>query len=122
MIYFYPQDIEMVKMVWEECLPKAYLDYLKQPENFELLYSDKLTFKQVKNIVGHYILKPAAWKSLIDYFSSYHVIYQYVYSHLFPKTFANKAGFQKKVQFSRCLENWSRKRKMDGTNLGILSL
>ena len=36
--------------------------------------------------------------------------YQYVYSHLFPKTYANRAGFQKKVQFSRYLERWNRKK------------
>ena len=113
MTYFEPTDIEMVQMLWEECLPKSYLDFIRQPENFELLYSNKLTFKQVKNIVGFYMSNPSNWKELVACFHKYHGIYQYVYSHLFPKTFANKAGFQKKVQFSRCLENWSQKKKME---------
>ena len=113
MTYFDPKDIEMVKMLWEDFLPKTYLDFLKQPENFELLYSDKLTFKQVKAIIGIYMMHPGAWKDLIAYFHKYHVIYQYVYSHLFPKTFGNKAGLQKKILFSRCLENWSQKKKME---------
>ena len=113
MTYFDPKDIEMVKMVWEECLPKTYSDFLKQPENFELLYSDELTFKQLKAIVGIYMMHPGAWKDLIAYFRNCHVIYQYVYSHLFPKTLANKAGFQKRVQFMICLENWSQKKTME---------
>ena len=113
MTYFDPKDLEMVKMLWEECVPKTYSDFLKQPENFELLYSDELTFKQVKAIVGIYMMHPGAWKDLIAYFRKCHVIYQYVYSHLFPKTLANKAGFQKRVQFIICLENWSQKKTME---------
>ena len=53
MTYFDESDIEMVKMLWEERLPNSYLQHLKKPENFELIYSEKANFKQIKNVVGH---------------------------------------------------------------------
>ena len=112
MTYFDPEDIEMVKMLWEMCLLDSYLNYLKKPENFELPYSEKITFKQVKDIVGQYICIPQCWRELSACFKQKHVILQYVYSHLFPKTYANKLGCQKKIQFRRCLASWNEKKKM----------
>ena len=66
MTYFDSADIEMVKMLWEECLPESYLNYLKKPEKFELIYSEKVTFKQIKNIVGQYMSISNNWKELIS--------------------------------------------------------
>ena len=45
--YFDVQDREMIKMLWEECIPRGYYDFVKRPENFELLYAEKLAFKQL---------------------------------------------------------------------------
>ena len=111
MTYFDIQDREMVKMLWEECLPQRYYDYIKQPENFELLHSDKLTFKQVKDLIGSYFYVPGAWKKLAEIFKKYHAIYQYMYAHLFPKTYSNRAGFAKKIQHKMCLESWRAKKR-----------
>ena len=93
--YFKESDINMVKMLWEECLPDSYLTYLKRPENFELIHSEKVNFKQIKNLVGVYMRTPENYRELIVSFQKYHDIYQYTYAHLFPKTYSNKAGFQK---------------------------
>ena len=113
--YFHIQDREMVRMLWEECLPQRYYDYIKQPENFELLHSNKLTFKQVKDLIGSYLFIPGAWKELIEFFKKYHAIYQYTYAHLFPKTYSNRDGFAKKVQYKMCLENWRQKKRNQET-------
>ena len=41
----------MIFMLWNECLPANYLNFLKKPENFDLLHNPKLTLKNVKNLV-----------------------------------------------------------------------
>ena len=104
----------MVRILWEECLPESYLKYLKRPENFELIHSEKVNFKHIKNIVGVYMRPPENCRELIVSFQKYHDIYQYIYAHLFPKTYSNKAGFQKKMQFQRYLDFWKQK-KMQGS-------
>ena len=45
------EDREMIKMLWEECIPQGYYNYAKKPENFEIINSTKVAFKDVKKIV-----------------------------------------------------------------------
>ena len=46
--YFEQESRDMIKMLWEECLPSNFYEYMKKAENFQLLHSPKLTFKHVK--------------------------------------------------------------------------
>ena len=82
-----------------------------RPENFELPHSPKITFKQVKDLIGAYIQIPNAWTEIVNFFKEYHDIYQYIYAHLFPKTYVNRAGFRKKIQHKMCFERWQQKKK-----------
>ena len=52
---------DMIKMLWEKCMPKSFYEHIKKPENFTLLNSEKLTFKHAKNIVHSYIQLPDVW-------------------------------------------------------------
>ena len=101
-------------MLWEECIPKGFYDHIKKPENFELLNSEKLTFKQVKNIVYAYVQLRDIWSEILCYVSVHHSIYRYVYSLLFPKYYTrnNKYGVQSKIKCSLCFEKL-RQRKMN---------
>ena len=99
----------MIKFLWEECLPKTYLLYLKKPENFELINSEKSNFKTIKNLVQHYMSISENCQSLINSFHKHHDIYQYIYSHVFPKTYSKKAGFWKQVQFTQQFDSWKQK-------------
>ena len=42
---------EMVRMLWEKCLPARFYEHVRKAENFEILNSGKTTFKQCKAIV-----------------------------------------------------------------------
>ena len=110
MTYGDEADIEMIKMLWEECLPNSYLQHLKKPDNFELIYSEKANFKQVKNVVGQYMCISENCQQLCLSFKKYHDIYQYIYAHLFPKTYSKKTGFHKKVQFTQYFNAWKQKK------------
>ena len=102
-------DIEMIKMLWEDCLPNSYLLHLKKPENFELINSEKSNFKTIKNLVQKYMCSSENCQHLINSFQRYHDIYQYIYSHVFPKTYSKKAGFSKQVQFTQQFNSWKQK-------------
>ena len=78
-IYFDVEDRDMIKMLWEECIPQGYYNFVKRPENFELLHSTNRTFKQVNGIVEHYLQMPNTWSEMIRFFTSYASVYQYVY-------------------------------------------
>ena len=107
------EDRDMIKILWEECIPQGYYNFLKRPENFETLNSINVTFKDVKKNVQNYLQLPNTWSETIRFFTSYYSIYQYVYSLLFPKSYANtRMGQKNKVNFFLCFERW-RKRKGD---------
>ena len=109
MTYGDENDIEMIKMLWEDCLPKSYLLYLKKTENFELINSEKSNFKTTKNLVQQYMCSSENCQHLINSFQRYHDIYQYIYSHVFPKTYSRKVGFSKQVQFTQQFNSWKQK-------------
>ena len=48
--YFDVEDRDMIKMLWEECIPQEYYNFVKRPENFETLNSSKTTFKDIKKL------------------------------------------------------------------------
>ena len=109
--YFDLEDREMIKMLWVECLPERYYNYIKRPENFELLHSPKLIFKQVKDLIGAYLHVPGAWAEIVACFKEHHAIYQYTYVYLFPKAYTNRVGFAKKIQHKMCFERWLAKKR-----------
>ena len=78
------------------------------------MHSNKLTFKQVKDLIGSNLYVPGTWKELIEFFKKYHAIYQYTYAHLFPKTYSNRDGFAKRCN-TKCLEIWKEKKRNQKT-------
>ena len=51
-MYADPEHQEMVKMLWEKCLPSRFYEHVKSAKNFEILNSGKqLNFNQAKQIV-----------------------------------------------------------------------
>ena len=70
--YFEDESREMILMLWNECLPANYLNYLKKPENFELLHNPKLSFKNVKNLVKNYVSSQNLFFELTQYMRKHH--------------------------------------------------
>ena len=112
--YSEQESRDMIKMLWEEWLPKGFYEHIKKPENFELLNSERLTFKHAKNIVYAYVQLPDVWSEMAHYVSEHHSNYQYVYSLLFPKSYLqrNKYGQQSRIKFALSFNKWQQ-RKMN---------
>ena len=70
-----------------------------------------MTFKQVKDLIGAYLHIPGAWAEIVACFKEHHVVYQYTYVHLFPKTCTNRFGFAKKLQHKMCFEGWQARKR-----------
>ena len=62
--YSDPEQQEMVKMLWEKCLPTKFYEHVKTPKNFEIWNSGKLNFNQAKQIVYTYVQLPDVWQEL----------------------------------------------------------
>ena len=99
---------DMVTMLWEKCLPIRFYEHIKLPENFEILNSGKLNFNQAKQIVLSYVQQPDIWQELIKTVIKNQVIYQYIYSMLFPLNYlqTNKYGIKIRNGFSLCYSEW----------------
>ena len=98
----------MVKMLWEKCLPTKFYEHVKKPANFFILNSGKLTFNQAKNIVLSYIQLPDTWKELTEIITKRQEVYQYVFATVFPTTYLqiNKYGIKIRNDFSLCFTEW----------------
>ena len=98
----------MVKILWEKCLPSKFYEHVKKPENFQILNSGKITFKQAKEIIHAYVQLPDVWQELLKYVAKNQSIYQYIYSLLFPLNYlqSNKYGIKARNFFSLCYSEW----------------
>ena len=99
---------DMVKILWEKCLPSRCYEHIKLAENFEILNSGKLNFNQAKQIVLSYVQQPDIWQELQKTVIKNQVIYQYIYSMLFPLNYlqSNKYGIKIRNGFSLCYSEW----------------
>ena len=99
---------DMVKMLWEKCLPAKFYEHVKKPDNFLILNSGKLTFNQAKNIVLSYIQLPDLWQELMKIIIKIQKVYQYVFATVFPITYLqiNKYGIKIRNDFSLCFSEW----------------
>ena len=106
--YLDREQQDMVKMLWEKCLPNRFYEHVKLPESFEILNSGKLNFNQAKQIVLSYVQQPDIWQEMLKYVTKNQVIYQYIYSLLFPLNYlqSNKYGIKIRNGFSLCYSEW----------------
>ena len=106
--YSDPEQQDMVKMLWEKCLPNKFCEHVKKLGNFEILNSGKIILKQAKEIVYAYVQLPDVWQELLKYVVKNQSIYQYTYSLLFPLNYlqSNKYGLEVRNGFSLCYSEW----------------
>ena len=99
---------DMVKMLWEKCLPTKFYEHVKKPDNFFILNSGKLTFNRAKNIVLSYVQLPDVWQELTKMIVKRQKVYQYVFATVFPTTYLqiNKYGIKIRNDFSLCFCEW----------------
>ena len=80
---------EMVYMLWRECIPPEFYRYICQDENFKYLNGRDVSQPGVLEIVGTFIdQNKDNLRILQKNLANYKDIFQYVYSHVFPKIYS----------------------------------
>ena len=78
-------DQHYVNILWEKCLSKRLYRIVCREENFMILNQWNVTNQKATKIVEENVQKMKKTVALHEYFREYQLIYQYVYSLLFPK-------------------------------------
>ena len=108
-------DREMILMLWNQCLPKSYYNYVKKPEIFEYLLNQNVCYRGVNAIVKQFVSQLGNWTEIKNYFNEDYSNYQYIYSMLFPKYYSQnkKPGLKNKIKFALAYERWREGKKME---------
>ena len=112
--YSQEEDRDLIKMLWESCVPKSLYEFIKMPDNFEYLLSQNVSFKGAKVILQQYASQPNNWLGLKNCFVVYCTTYQYAYSMLFPKYYSqnNKFWMKSRIKFALCSQRWRAKQQL----------
>ena len=51
------KEREMVKFLWDSCIPHDFTTYLLKQENYEIISQTNLTYQKASNIVLNYVKK-----------------------------------------------------------------
>ena len=82
------EDRDMILMLWNQCLPKTYYNYVKKPEIFEYLLNQNVCYRGVNAIVRQFVSQPGNWTETKNCFNEHYSNYQYIYSMLFSKYYS----------------------------------
>ena len=105
----------MILMLWNQCLPKSYYNYVKKSEIFEYLFNQNICYRGVNAIVRQFISQPGNWEQIKKYFNEHYLNYQYIYFLLFPKYYSqsNKHGLKNKIKFAIAYDKWMESKKQE---------
>ena len=78
-------DQHYVNMVWERSKPKSLYKFICREENIMLSNQLDVTYQKPSKIVNEYVYYKKKTVELRQCFKEYQLIYQYVYSLLFPR-------------------------------------
>ena len=115
-------DQHYVNMMWEKCMPKSFHKFIFLEENFMLLNQLEVTYQKANKIANEYILHEKKTIELHQYFKEFQLIFQYVYSLLFPKyvNLNQKYKVKNRSKFMFCYKEWvdSKKKSPPTAELG----
>ena len=110
------KEKEMLKFIWEECIPNVFISFMYSKENYDVISDPKLTYQKANKIVEKVIMKNPNYINMLKYKieEKFHFIHC-VYSLLYPKIYNRTVSFgiQKKSNFDFSFQNW-RLRKNNG--------
>ena len=96
------KEHDMVKFLWDECIPHEFVRYLYWTKNFELVSSPYLTYQKANEMVSNYFLEDlkrinTAKYKIEEKFQLIHYVYSLLFSKIYSRT--NNFGIQKKNNF-----------------------
>ena len=85
------KERDMVKLLWDECIPHEFVRYLYSAKNFELVSSPYLTYQKPNEMVSNYFLEDlkrinTAKYKIEEKFQLIHYVYSLLFSKIYSRT------------------------------------
>ena len=61
------KEKDMLKFVWDECIPNVFISYMYSKENYDVISDPKLTYQKANKIVEKFIMKDPNYINLLKY-------------------------------------------------------
>ena len=103
------KERDMIKFLWDECLPHDFVRYLYLPKNYDVISSPHLAYQKANEIVSNYFLEDLNRINITKFkFEEKFQLIHYVYSLLFSNIYSriNNFGIQKKSNFDFYYATW----------------
>ena len=105
-----------VKMLWDECLPHVFTQFIYKGENYNVLSNPKLTYQKANGVVKKFIEENSNNINILKFkIEKNFKIIQYVYSLLYPRIYnrINNFGIKIKTVSISFFQIGKQKNKMD---------
>ena len=105
------REREMIKFLWDTCVPIAFTKYILQQDNFNIISQTNLTYQKANNIVLSYLsydhqgekLSQLQYK-IAEKFTLIHFIYSALYAKIYNRI--NNFGIKRKNEFDFEFQQW----------------
>ena len=109
------KECDMVKFLWDECIPHEFVAYVYKQCNFTQLSRPNLTYQKANNIVKEYLGEGNSRINRLKYkieekFELIHYVYSLLFSKIYNRT--NNFGVQKKSNFDFNFATWKNKKAL----------
>ena len=114
------KEREMVKFLWDTCVPIEFTKYLLQQKQFKIISQTNLTYQKSNKIVLKYLEENTPDKlyqlkyKLNEKFNLIHYIYSVLYAKIYNRI--NQFGIKRKNDFEYELQIWRKER--NNKNIG----
>ena len=109
------KECDMVKFLWDECIPHEFVSYIYKQHNFTQLSHPNLIYQKANNIVKEYLVEDNNRINRLKYkieekFELIHYVYSLLFSKIYNRT--NNFGIQKKSNFDFNVTTWKNKKSL----------
>ena len=107
------RERDMIKFLWDKCIPIAFTKYLMQQENFNIISQTNLTYQKSNKIVLNYLsddpekISQLKFK-IADKFNLIHYIYSVLYAKIYNRI--NHFGIKRKNNFDYDFQMWKKEK------------
>ena len=107
------KERDMIKFLWDECIPHDFVHYMYQQVNYNLISKPNVTYQKSNEIVKQFIFEDPNRINTLKYkieeiFSLIHYIYSMLFSKIYNRT--NNCGIQNKNNFEFYFQTWKNRK------------
>ena len=109
------KEREMIKFLWDKCIPIDFTKYLMQQENFNIISQTNLTYQKANKIVLDYLSNDYRGEKIsqlkykiAEKFTLIHYIYSVLYAKIYNRI--NQFGIKRKNDFDFAFQHYKKEK------------